>query len=699
MSDHEVKILVTAEVRDFQKQLKEAGNSTKDLQKMSTRFRKDGVKGHKDISAASKMVNKGQLKAAKESINHEKELQKQIKETAKLLREKAKMFKGNVDAIHDEIQALKKLETELAKSQALRHGVGHRSMGERFRGTMPNRGDWQEMNQSGGRMLGRGLQFAAGAVGLGVGFMAGQANQAYGARERFEIAQGGLVGMGGSYNAASGQRYGYSMTDTAAQAAGIGRATGNIGAVTQAQALSRGFGMDVGESGAIMGTLRASGHQFSGSDGRGGSGNDQLKKIIAAGFASGLERARMPEFIEGVGALVSTAQRSLSGQVNGEGYAGLLAMLGRSGQPGMQGAAGAGVLAKLDAGIKAPGGGDAGRAILMQALGFGTPGGTLSYTDVLRQMEKGASDPSNLRKILETSAQRNGNASDGQALELQTLFPGLGLSQVDSVVSALGQGNFDGAFAMLQEQMAASKSIEEQGLDEMKGMGHTLEHIARLENRLVDMGEPIMESTRNMQEVLNDTIAEGWPAVVSGITTIAQGVRIIADLVQHHFGDESSANVAMTNQIDESLRDRMNAIVPNNGSVRSLSDTQLATAISQAQSMTSQARQQAGIALDQTEHNTVSRGFAANGQWLGAESVPTRGSTPESQRLYEAYRQMQTTYESLQVMTRDLTEELQRRRGSEVQQLDTIVIRSVSAQTTATGATPEPGVATRGRRR
>lgn len=540
MSDSEktVKILVEADIKAFQKQMRDAGTSTKDLQKMATRFRKDGTKGGKDLQKIANTVNKGQKAAIEKAIKLEKQLQTQIDNTIKKMKEKADASKGNVKAIEEEVKALKELEAQMADSKSLRHGLGHRTLGERARAAAPGMRAGMGTAAS---YAGRGLAAAGFFVGSAL-FARGR--EAYGAAEQYDITQGGLTGLGRrrDFSPHGGARFGYSSTDTAAQAGAAARATGNLGSVTQAQALSRALGMDMGAATGVMGQLRGTGLKFSGTNGQGGGGADQLKKIIAAGFESGLERARVPEFIEGVGELVSTAQRQFATGVKSDGYASLLALLGRSGQPGLQGSAGVGVAAQLDQAIKNPGGGDAGRAVMLQALGFGTPGGNTSYYDAIQQQEKGAMDPQNVMKLFQSTGSRFGQGQQ-QILALKEMT-GLSTNQLEGVRSSLNNGNSAEALEKIKAAMEASKPVEEQGLDQMKEMGAALVRIADQSDILVDEGHEILPSIQKIVDIERDLMEKIFPILSDTLPTIARGVGALATMVASLAGFEDPAVTA-----------------------------------------------------------------------------------------------------------------------------------------------------------
>ncbi len=529
MSDNEIKILVTADVRAFQKEMKAAGTSSKDLQKQSTRFRKEGVKGSKDIQKTAQLIQKGQKKQLQEAIALEKKLQLEIKNTAKAMRLKAEASNGNVDAIQHEMAAIKKLESEILKSRKMRGSLGHQSLEERI---ASHRQGNAETRRQGRSMGGWALNGAIGVAGMIGGAVLNRATQSYEAAERYEITRGGLTGLGreSDFNPSGGQRFGYSMTDTAQGAGAAARATGNLGAVGQSQALSRALGMDMGESTSIMSVLRSSGHQFTGADGSGGGGADQLKKIIAAGFESGLERARVPEFIEAVGGLVGTAQAALSSKVDAGGYSALMAMLGRSGQPGMQGGLGAGVVSKLDSSIKNPGGGDAGRALISQALGFGNPGGGgVDYYTMEKQREKGASDPQNVMDMLRSVNSRTGGNEQEANLMLREMT-GLGLEQIETIQQSLSGGNAGGALEQIRTELAAAKPVEEQALDQMKEMGHAIERVAKLENDLIRQGIPLVQNVQKIADAINMPLNAMVKMLADPLDVIAEAVVDLRDL-------------------------------------------------------------------------------------------------------------------------------------------------------------------------
>lgn len=530
-TEHEVKVKISAEVREFQNSMKEARAAAEDFQKRQARFKKAGQSVHKDMGGLHKELQKQHKKHGKEAINHERQLQAAIKRTVADMREKLKVFKGNVDAIKEETKALNELEDKLANVSKYRKAMGIRTWGEKATSAGEK---IRDKARQGLRGAGK-VMMAAGGIGLG--FMLSQIAQAYQAKMQAGAASGGLVGLGSArgYQPGRGQRFGYDIATTHHQAAAAARATGSIRSVNTLQAASR-LGLE--DAGSYMHAIREGGAKFTGTSK--GSGEKELQKIIALGMESGIERARLAENIGGVITLLDRQRGISAGDVSGTGFAAFAAMLGRSGLSGFQGTAGANLMSKLDAGIRAPGGGDSGQALILQSLGFGKPGGGTSYYDALKMQEQGLSDPGMFgRAMSEVTAQFG--AGEERNLALKNLF-GVSLDQAEQLSALYDQGKMgDAELEKLRQIANGSKTIEEQALEEMRsGFGHDIKLIAGLQNRLVGMGEKIAPAIQSMQRDINSLVTDSWPLVVGALNKIAEGVHWIVEKLKTMYGANPS---------------------------------------------------------------------------------------------------------------------------------------------------------------
>ncbi len=532
-TEHEVKVVVSADVREFQASMKQARGTVDQLDKQQGRMKKAGVKESKAVLGLNKEIQKYAKKDGNAAIQHEKKLKAAIVATTKAARDKLAASKGNVAAIQAEVAALKKLESQLANVQKYRKAMGIRTWGEKA----------SSAGQRAGSMARTGLNVAGGAaIGVGgtlLGMMIGQIGSSYAAAMQAGAAQGNLVGLGTRRDLGSpgrGQRFGYDIATTYQQAAQAGQATGNIGSVHTMQAAQR-LGLE-GAAG-YMGSIRQAGATFSG--GRGGRGEQEFQKIIALGMESGIERARLAENIGGVISLLDRQRGVSAGDISGVGLSAFAAILGRSGLSGFQGQAGASLMSKLDSGIRTPGGGDAGQALILQSMGFGRPGGGTSYYDSLRMQEQGLSDPTNFTKVMREMTGQFGRGQE-RNLAMKSVF-GTSLSQSEELSKLFDSGKMgEEELKRLKQIAAESKSVEERGLDAMKeGFGGTIKHIAGLQNRLVGLGNQIKQPIEQMQKDFNDAVKDMWPAVVTSLQAIADAISWIKEFLEAKFPDTGKA--------------------------------------------------------------------------------------------------------------------------------------------------------------
>lgn len=529
-TEHEVKVKITGDIKDFKKSMKEAVETQQNVQKLSKNFRKNNIKGHKSLDKISKQIGKGQAAAAKASIKAEKKYQAVIDKTIQTMRRKMRESNNDHKSIEKEIKLLGRLEKKITSIRKQRHALGHKTMRERM-GELGNR----QVNV--GRMGRWALGMAGAGLGLLVGSALGQIGASYSTFTQYGAAQAGLVGLGGRrLNAFRGQRFGYDAIQTAQAARAAGRATGDISSVDTAQALSRAIGADVGESTGWMAALRAAGSKFSPKD---RSGAEELKKIIALGMESGIERARLPENIAGVMNLVQRQRGVSAGDFSAMGFSKFLAAIGRTGLSGFQGSAGGNVAAKIDAAIRGGGGGgDAGQALLLQAFGFGKPGATRSYMDALRSQELGLSDPANFTKVMGELTAQFGQG-DERTLAMKNLF-GTSISQSEELAKLHDSGKMGNEeLAKLKDIAMKSESIEKQALKAMRsGFGDTSKYLAGLQNQLIDKGSKIAKSIRQLQTMFNEFVEVLWPGVVTSLKLAVDILKQIREVLVFAFGGD-----------------------------------------------------------------------------------------------------------------------------------------------------------------
>jgi hypothetical protein len=528
---NDIILRLRLEMKDLQKQQKifgaELSKMKKQVESLTAQFKNSSKEQTKAIEETTKAVKK----SADEFKNTEKRKQDEFKKTNK-----------EVDAQKKKLQELGKF----AQSKTGRFitgfaaGAGIGGLGKGITA------------QGAGSFIGRGISRGIGGV---ANFAMQGFSNAYQSYLQYGQAVGGLVGLGtpGQMRAgkraaggAGGARLGYSMIETAQQAAGVGRATGNIGAVYKAQQAARATGMDVGEVGGYMGMIRQAGYGFGGmAQGPGGqqqvgqTGPKQLEKIIAAGMASGIEKARLPEFLQGVAGITQAAGARTAGAVNVQGIAAFQAMLGKSGKSGFQGARGAAVTQQLMQATVTPGGGEAGQSMMLQALGFGKPGGQTSYYDALKRQQQGMQRPENVMAMFKEVYSQLGATGKGGSAKVQqeanialSEMSGLSLDQVEKLGDIFNSGqNTEKQLEEMKKEIEKAEPIDKQALKEMKkGFGGTVQYLAGISDMTVAIGSkvaPFMMEMAKLQLKALNWLANQLPKVIDWLKELYMGARTL----------------------------------------------------------------------------------------------------------------------------------------------------------------------------
>ncbi len=375
-------------------------------------------------------------------------------------------------------------------------------------------------------LLGAGLGIGAGAIGA-MGSVVGSgldlARQWNPLRQRLRAmgGAGALEGLGGK------EHLGYSSIDVAQLRQGLLKAVGSdevagrdrrriAGLEQTVMGAERGFGLEQAGVVSLFGAMRRGGEAFAGAD----QGAQQLRKLIADAFVSGIEKTRLDEYLAGVAGLLQGEQAHRPGPVSAEELSRMLGMLGGKGQPGLQGAYGAQALEQLSQGIRAPGGGDAGRSIMLLGLQ------RQSYTRTLAGMEEGAT-PENLTRLYRhmhrvygLRGEPGAGLSEEAALRLSQMT-GLGISKlagkdfkdtgrvgegsVIAMMHRLASGQADG-----KERAELEAKIAEELADPTRNIEKHTQKQAQLTERLLEVGTQWLESEDSIQSLLAEKI---YPAI------------------------------------------------------------------------------------------------------------------------------------------------------------------------------------------
>jgi hypothetical protein len=508
------------------KSVQQYGNISENVKKKSNKFHTVEKKHLKELGTAhlanSKIINKAET-------------------------DRAKINRGISQSIGQQTQGLKAQQKIIGKIASSIGGSGpsNNPPGGGGGGTYLGR-----LNRSGGSRIARGaLGLGLGLGGGILGFLMGGISNAYAAHQRLGLAEFGLTGMGTRKQYAQGKRaagkggvaFGFSAAETAQQAAGVGRSTGSIGDVYRAQQFARaGGGMDVGEATGIMGAFRQGGMTFGGK-----SGPKALAEMIKLGMTSGLERARLPEYLHSVAEVTEQVGSRTIGDVDIKGIAKNLAFLGK--ETGMgAGHRTAALASHLDQAIRAPGGGEAGQAMVLRAMGFGKPEGNVGYYDALKKQQRGFQGTGGAQNLLDLFQQTysefgkvgEGGSSNKQQmanLAFQQMAPGLTLDQIEKLGDIYNDSTktMDEKLKLIEDEMKKAAPLEKQALDATKGGFQGVKaHLAGIENQMAGLGGQIAKELNKIQKEQMKWMVAGWPLVLDAMRAISENLPKITSAIE-----------------------------------------------------------------------------------------------------------------------------------------------------------------------
>lgn len=390
---------------------------------------------------------------------------------------------------------------------------------------------------SGYRNFQSGVGASRATVGLGIGNTAPTSVTA----AQFKAGRQGSAGRG-----IKGQSFGYNAAETQAMMGKAARATGT----DASSSILRGeaYGMPGGPLSSFMGTVRRGGTKFGGQGTWGGGtdaprrqthsnaqGKNELIKVMAKGFFTGLEQARMPEYFQAVQNLMEQQQTLTGGKVNTTAASNIMALLSTSGASGLKGARGGKVAAQLQQGIMKPGGGAAGQALIMQAFGFGKPGGTSSYYEARKFQQGGfGKQGEGLEKVMKEIVRQGANMQE-RSLMMEGVF-GTNLDTNEKILKI-----YQDTATPLAERMKKVKSLtgtgkawEKQLVDQMKINANELKESAKILNLSMRDGGTAakgIQALEKMQREFFKRVMAWAPKVLSGISSIVGAVKSLRNIM------------------------------------------------------------------------------------------------------------------------------------------------------------------------
>lgn len=525
---YKVNVKFHADVSDYLKSVKHLTKEGKTINLQNAK-----------MSAVATKQQKAVIKLAKDSSKHHNQVSpkrsRELKEQSKLLQQQNKELKEQLE-----------LEKKLAKERGSRGGRGGGrggggggggGGGSQPRQRPPGQGiggpqGWAaDLTQ--GILMGIGGQLVKGLVSLiSMPFQAisGQyeAYRSYAmSRSRLAGYAGGGISLDGSTEARKNLiQYGFSPEESISLLASTAKATGGTGGYQAAGAFSKLLGMDAT---GLLGSFAQAGQGVKTQN----AAEKALTRAVAAGIYSGLDKARLPEFVEGLQSLTGAAGGRAASVINPQEYARVLGLLGKTGLPGLQGSRGVGVAQALDQGFRNPGGGDEGRALVMASLGFGTPSGQTSWYNATKMMQQGLSvnGAGRMRALFRQTdnvyqSQQESNVAIGEMF-------GLSLDQVEGVRQAFGKKSDREIDQMLKDMTASEKDVL---IDIRNILKDSFLDQNRLQAEVADeqitAGDSMHEAMEDMQRILREFIVDVLPAMVRSVNAMLLVLEEMRPLIQ-----------------------------------------------------------------------------------------------------------------------------------------------------------------------
>jgi len=538
-ANDKVVLSIKLELKEALADLKKVKKEVADLRMQTVKDQKQGQihlkkqsqderKLHRERKQRHKELNDTQIKARQEvqKISHE------LKSQPRMLRDLTKY-------------------TDLAKAKWASWKADHPYL------TAAGRGIHRPLKLA-GRVAGGVAQAglgALGAVGSGLlGMLMGGIQQGYGTYLQVGAAKAAMAGMGSRTDLNSGRRFlgrgaggalGYTPTEHAGNAAAIARATGNLGAVYRGEQLTRITGMGIGEAAGVMGAFRQAGLGFEtpvtkGRKGTEGAGVRMLEKTMAQAMATGLERARVPEYLHAVAQFADQQGGRQGGTVDVGAIGGALALVSKL--TGTTGNRAAGIFSQLNQSIMAPGAGEAGQALTLQAFGFGKPGGTNDYYSAIQRQEQGLTGPEGAKNLLdilkETTSQYGtqglaGNAPENQErnLVLKEVY-GITTKMAEQITDFMQSGD-DQETILKKIQELSDKQYESMDKKMLQvnreGFLGVKNRLAKLESQGEALGAKAAKIVETMQDELHRVMLSLFGYLDQNKASIVAGIKMMGE--------------------------------------------------------------------------------------------------------------------------------------------------------------------------
>lgn len=494
-------------IKNFSNQVKQ---SVADMKKQATG---PAGKANKQQQKDFANVNK-QAKAYQDNVKKtNKELEKQLKLTQQISKE-SKQSAGVFGRVKTALAATQEKIATMFKRMRGRGGDGGDDRPPDRRGGGGG-GFFSRVNQAGGNFAGRVVSgLMEGAVGiLQRGYSEFNSYDMDRSRLAHMLRRGKRTPQDIEDQLRGGQRFGYSMRDSVGHMAALSRSTGGTNLLSLLQATSRGTGLGVEEMSGIAGTMTRAG-----SDMKSEKGRKTFARMLSDSVKSGLDDSRTGEHLEAVSSIVQATSATSAGEVNVKQISGMLANIGGKLGAGFQGERGAQFLGGFDRALKGGGGGDSQKAFMLQAMGFGTPGGGSSYYSAIKAMQQGifgTGGADNFVKLLQHAEGMGGGGEETNYILSQ--ISGATLEQIEKFRSVFQGEGIEGLKKAISSEVNPDATERDMMKDAMSSFLEGVKHESQLDNRMVEAGREIAHSVRALQNATNELFDKTMVGVLNDI--------------------------------------------------------------------------------------------------------------------------------------------------------------------------------------
>lgn len=327
-----------------------------------------------------------------------------------------------------------------------------------------------------------------------------------------------------------GNSMGYTLEQSAALAATLGGQTNAIdrGVGQRYLGVARDRGMNAGAAMGAFGSIQRLnfGHALT---------QRQLTGLLGRASQLSMGQGRLPEYLEAISSYMDQQlERTGHSNVMGAGNLSLLAPMmfgGNPDDPLVQGRRGARFVGQLSAGFDK----SQVRATMLRALGYGQRS-DLSYTQAIKQIEAGATDPSNLATLYRYLSE-GGYGPEAMKVVMAQTF-GIRMWEASSMVDAMGTpgvlGMMEGTLSQGDAGYDAARKRFMEGLDPGRRAAFERGGFAALGRESISSGEGYAVRRESLQMEFGPVVAQIKNDMLTASTSIAHSIR---NLIQMDLGE------------------------------------------------------------------------------------------------------------------------------------------------------------------